>query len=163
MALQGYQIGQTVNTDSGQTITLTSTSDPTCFTGVDADGNIVTIRRSEIKNPIFTTYKEKMDKLGAKYTSLQEQYLEAVNNSTKFSKNIAFHSNEKENILRNAMTASKFNLNNDDRPIFDNHYDLYWENRFKLAASNSDEYNLTRASGDVLLEMRKCKNLFGLA
>ena len=163
MGANSFNVGQSVLTESGERVTITSTSDPTCLTCVTSTGETIPIRRSEIKNPIFKTYQEKIAKLETQYETLHADYLQACSKSKTFAKAITFHCLKKDEILRDAGTVSKFNLSNEERPNFDNHYDLYWENRFSLAASNNNEYNLTRACGDVLLEINNYKSPFGLA
>ena len=163
MVANSYSIGQSVLTELGERVTITSTSDPTCLICESATGERITVRRSEVKNPVFETYNKKMNELNAKYTELQNKYRTACSNSEGYTEAIAFHCLKKDGILREAGTVSKFNLSSEERPNFDNHYDLYWENRFKLAASSCEEYNLTRYCGDVLHQMKTYKNQFGLA
>lgn len=163
MTLFSYNAGQTVTTETGQKVTLTNTSDPTCLIGIGANGEEVRVRRSEVSNPIFNTYQEKLAKLEKKYEGLQVKYRETCNNSEEFADAISYHCHKKDNILRDAGTVSWSNLEGKNRAEFDSHYDLYWGARFDLTASYNQEYHLTRAIGDTQLQMAKLGQPFGLA
>ena len=162
MSLVSYNTGQIVTTNSGEEVLLTNTSDPTCLIGIGPDGNEVRIKRSEVSNPVFETYQKRYAQLETELNDVQIQYAQACENSEELLETIRFHSYEKNKILTNAGTVSKFNLGSEDRPTFDNHYELYWAGRFDLAASQNDEFRLTRSGADIQMQMANYRSAFGI-
>ena len=157
-----YKVGETIKTESGQTITLTNTSDPTCLTGVGPNGELITVRRSEVSKPVFNTYKEKIEKLENKYNALRTEYSSTCAETERYASIVAYNGNEQESILHQAGTVCKFNLGKMERSSFDRHYDLYWAGRHDLVASKIDELNLIEASGNVKQQIAYQKRTFGV-